>query len=84
MSLIPSTLALARQMASLAARRRLRGADAAYISVARRYGTVLVTRDREQRTRGAGAVICRTPEMAFKGSAMAPRRPDQPKRRACE
>src|SRR5438105_2029969 len=81
-SLIPLTLALARQAANLAATLRLRGADAVYVSVARRYGTMLVSRDREERTRGAAAVTCRTPEAAFDGSATAPVAHDQPKRRA--
>jgi predicted nucleic acid-binding protein len=65
-SVIPLTTALARQGAQLAATHRLRGADAVYVAVARRYGTVLVTRDREQRTRGAAVVTCRTPETAFR------------------
>jgi hypothetical protein len=83
-SLIPLTLALARQAANLAATRRLRGADAVYVSVARRYGTVLVSRDGEQRTRGAAAVVCRTPEAAFDGSATALKAHDKPKRRKRE
>src|SRR5580765_7101375 len=43
-----------------------RAADAIYVAVARRYGTMLVSRDREQRARGAEAVECRTPETAFR------------------
>jgi predicted nucleic acid-binding protein len=64
-SLITLTSPLARQGASLAATHRLRGADAVYVAVARRYGTVLVSRDREQRTRGASAVSCATPQAAL-------------------
>jgi predicted nucleic acid-binding protein len=62
LTLVTLTAPLARQAAGLAAAHRLRGADAVYVAVARRYGTVLVTRDREQRTRGAAAVRCRTPQ----------------------
>lgn len=65
LTLITLTAPLARQAAGLAAAHRLRGADALYVAVARRYGTVLVTRDREQRTRAAAAVRCRTPEAAL-------------------
>jgi len=66
LSVVQVTEPLSRQAATLAATHRLRGADAIYVAVARRYGTVLVSRDREQRARGAGAVDCRTPETAFR------------------
>jgi len=65
-SVIALTTALARQAASLAASHRLRGADAVYVAVARRYGTTIVSRDREQRTRGAAVVACRAPEAALR------------------
>lgn len=65
LTLVTLTPALARQAADLAATHRLRGADAIYVAVALRYGTVLVTRDGEQRTRGTTAVTCRTPEDAL-------------------
>jgi len=65
-SVIALTSALARQAASLAAQHRLRGADAVYVAVARRYGTTIASRDREQRTRAAAVVLCRTPETAFR------------------
>jgi predicted nucleic acid-binding protein len=57
--------AMARQAADLAAAHRLRAADAVYVAVARRYGTTLVSRDEEQRTRGSTVVACRTPEEAL-------------------
>jgi len=65
LTLVTLTPAIARQAADLAAAHRLRGADAIYVAVALRYGTVLVTRDGEQRARGMGAVNCRTPEEAL-------------------
>lgn len=66
LTLIPLTSAVARQAADLAATHRLRGADAVYLAVARRYGTTVVSRDDELRTRGAAVVTCRTPEQALK------------------
>ena len=65
--LVPLTPALARQASELAATHRLRGADAVYLAVARRYGTTLVSRDEEQRTRGSAVTICQTPEGALSG-----------------
>ena len=58
-------LAMARQAAQLASAHRLRGADAIYLAVARRYGTVLVSRDAEQRRRGSLVAPCHTPEEAL-------------------
>ena len=63
--LVTLTPATARQAAELAATYRLRAADAIYLAVAHRYGTTLVSRDREQRTRGSAVVTCRTPEEAL-------------------
>ncbi len=57
---------MARHAAELAATHRLRGADAVYVAVARRYGTTLVSRDEEQRSRGSAIVTCQTPEEALK------------------
>ena len=65
LTLVSLTTAVARQAAALAAAHRLRGADAVYVAVARRYGTTLVSRDGEQRTRGAAIVLCQTPEQAL-------------------
>ncbi len=65
--LVALTPALARQASELAATHRLRGSDAVYLAVARRYGTTLVSRDDEQRTRGSAVTICQTPEGALSG-----------------
>jgi predicted nucleic acid-binding protein len=66
LTLVSLTAAVARQAAELAAAHRLRGADAIYVAVARRYGTTIVSRDDEQRTRGGAVVTCQTPEEALK------------------
>jgi predicted nucleic acid-binding protein len=66
LTLVSLTAAVAREAAGLAATHRLRGADAVYVAVARRYGTTLVSRDEEQRMRGAAVVTCQTPEEALK------------------
>ena len=68
LTLVSLTAAVARQAADLAAAHRLRGADAVYVAVARRYGTTIVSRDEEQRTRGGAVVTCQTPEEALKAS----------------
>ena len=67
LTLVSLTTAVARQAAELAAVHHLRGADAVYVAIARRYGTTLVSRDEEQRTRGAAVVVCQTPEEALRG-----------------
>ena len=66
LTLVSVTAAVAREAAGLAATHRLRGADAVYVAVARRYGTTIVSRDDEQRVRGAAVVTCQTPEEALK------------------
>lgn len=66
LTLVSLTAAVAREAADLAATHRLRGADAVYVAVARRYGTTIVSRDDEQRVRGAAVVTCQTPEEALK------------------
>ncbi|MPY90120.1 MAG: PIN domain-containing protein [Luteitalea sp.] len=65
LTLVTLTAAMARQAAELAATHRLRGADAVYLAVARRYGTTLVSRDSEQVTRGSAVATCQTPEEAL-------------------
>ena len=65
LTLVSLTAAVARQAADLAATYRLRGADAVYAAVARRYGTTIVSRDDEQRTRSGAVVTCETPEEAL-------------------
>lgn len=54
--------ALAAEAAQLGAEARLRGADAIYAAVARRYGATLITRDRQQLERLAALVSVMTPE----------------------
>jgi predicted nucleic acid-binding protein len=66
LTLVSLTAAVAREAAGLAATHRLRGADAIYVAVARRYGTTIVSRDDEQRMRGAAVVTCQTPEEALR------------------
>jgi predicted nucleic acid-binding protein len=66
LTLVSLTAAVAREAADLAATHRLRGADAVYVAVARRYGTTIVSRDDEQRMRGAAVVTCQTPEETLK------------------
>jgi predicted nucleic acid-binding protein len=64
-SLIALTPSAARDAARVAAAHRLRGADAVYASVARRYATTLVTRDEQQLRRASAVVSCLTPEEAL-------------------
>src|SRR5215831_3973902 len=61
-TLVTLTATMANQAAELAAKHRLRGADAVYLAVARRYGTLLVSRDEEQCARGSAVAVCQTPE----------------------
>jgi predicted nucleic acid-binding protein len=65
LTLVTLTAPIARHAAELAARHGLRGADAVYLATARRYGTTLISRDDEQRTRGSAVVTCQTPEAAL-------------------
>jgi predicted nucleic acid-binding protein len=65
LTLVSLTPAMARQAAELAAAHRLRGADAIYVAVARRYGATLLSRDDEQRARGCAVVACLTPNEAL-------------------
>ena len=71
LTLVSLTPATARQAADLAATHRLRGADAVYVTVARRYGTTLVSRDEEQRSRGSAVATCQTPEEALRERRIA-------------
>ena len=58
---VPLGNELARQAAEIAARYQLRGANAACVTVARRYGAVLVTLDRQQLDRAGGVVESQRP-----------------------
>jgi predicted nucleic acid-binding protein len=59
--LIPMDTTLAWQAVEIAAQHRLRGSDAIYAAVALRFGSTLVTLDREQRERVAAALNTRYP-----------------------
>jgi predicted nucleic acid-binding protein len=59
--LVPLDMALAQQATDLAARYRLRGSDAVYAAAALRFGSTLVTLDREQRERVAEVLTARYP-----------------------
>lgn len=72
-TLVPLTVAMARQAAELATSHRVRGADAVYLAVARRYGTTVVSRDEEQRARGSAVVTCQTPEEALASRSVSTR-----------
>jgi predicted nucleic acid-binding protein len=63
--LVPLDEALADLAADLAARHRLRGADAVYAAVAVRHGAVLVTNDRQQLERLAGLLPVARPAQAI-------------------
>jgi predicted nucleic acid-binding protein len=61
LSLITLDTSLAELTVDIAARHRLRGSDAVYAAVAKRYGTILVTLDQEQYERVGGVVPTQTP-----------------------
>ena len=63
--LIPLDTTLAQQAADIAAQYRLRGSDAVYAAVALRFGSTLVTLDREQRERVDGVLLTRYPAEAL-------------------
>jgi predicted nucleic acid-binding protein len=56
---------LARQAVDVAAQHCLRGSDAVYVAVAQRFGSTLITLDREQRVRVMGAVATQDPAQAL-------------------
>ncbi len=62
---VPLDSVLADQAADLAAQQRLRGSDAVYAAVSVRFGSTLVTLDRQQRERVSGVVATRTPMEAL-------------------
>jgi predicted nucleic acid-binding protein len=67
--LVPLDMALAQQAADVAAQYRLRGSDAVYAAVALRFGSILVTLDREQRERVAEALTSCYPADALAETA---------------
>ena len=77
LTMVALSLPMARQAAQLTAVYRLRGADSVYVAVARRYGTTLVSRDEEQRTRASAVITCLTPEEALRVRRVPKRTPRQ-------
>lgn len=67
LTLIPLSSGMAHEAAALAPVHGLRGADAVYLAVARRYGTTLVSRDRVQLAAGSAVARCVTPEEVLAG-----------------
>jgi len=65
--LVPLDETLAHQASAAAAAHGLRGSDAVYVAVAQRYGSTLLTLDREQRERASGAVRACEPREALAG-----------------
>ena len=63
--LIPLDTTLARQAADVAAQYRLRGSDAVYAAVALRFGSTLITLDREQRERVTSVLLTLYPAEAL-------------------
>jgi predicted nucleic acid-binding protein len=61
-SFIPIDEGLAAEAVDISTEACLRGSDAAYAAVARRYGAVLVTLDREVRRRLPATITCRLPQ----------------------
>ena len=58
---VPLDEGLAGQAADAAAEHGLQGSDAVYLAVALRFGSTLITLDREQRERVAPTAVARTP-----------------------
>jgi predicted nucleic acid-binding protein len=65
--LVPLDGRLALEVADLAASLALRGSDAVYVTVAARFGSTLVTLDREQRQRAEPACLVRYPAEVLAG-----------------
>ena len=63
--LIPLDTTLAQQAADVAAQYQLRGSDAVYVAVALRFGSTLITLDREQRERVTSAILTLYPAEAL-------------------
>ncbi|HFD40647.1 MAG TPA: PIN domain-containing protein [Anaerolineae bacterium] len=62
---VPLDMALAQQAADVAAQFHLRGSDAVYAAVALRFGSVLVTLDRQQHDRVENVLRTRYPAEAL-------------------
>lgn len=68
--LVSVSQTLAVRAADLAAEWRLRGSDAVYVAVAQRFGSTLVTLDKEQRSRVATVIPTRFPAEALAEQAI--------------
>ena len=66
---VPLDTTLAQQATGVAAQFRLRGSDAVYAAVALRFGTTLITLDREQRERVGKVLTARSPAKALAETA---------------
>ena len=64
---VPLDETLAQQAADMAAQHRLRGSDAVYAAVALRFGSTLITLDRQQRERVAHVVTACCPAEVLTG-----------------
>lgn len=67
LTMIPLDSTLAHQAADVAAQHCLRGSDAVYAAVALRFGSTLVTLDREQRERVVAVLTTRYPSEVLMG-----------------
>ena len=65
--LVPLDITLAQQAANLGAQYRLRGSDAVYAAVAQRFGSTLITLDRQQRMRLQDVIRTKYPVEALEG-----------------
>jgi predicted nucleic acid-binding protein len=65
--LVPLDITLAQQAANLGAQYRLRSSDAVYAAVAQRFGSTLITLDREQRMRLQDVIRTKYPVEALEG-----------------
>lgn len=66
---VPLDTTLAQQATDVAAQFRLRGSDAVYAAVALRFGTTLLTLDRQQRERVGKVLTARSPAEALAETA---------------
>lgn len=66
---------LMHEAIDIAADRGLRGADAIYAAVARRYGCTLISLDREQRERATLIITVQTPEQTLADLGIEPAPP---------
>ncbi len=65
LTLVPMDEALAEETVDVVLSTRLHGADSVYVAVARRYGSILITLDEEQRIRAPGGIKAMRPAQAL-------------------